>query len=122
MWVLFVLAFVASMLLAGRMARDRHRSNQDMGVDRGFCRSTWSTGALRTRQPSYWGISCLKAAKPKGPKGQKRPVDVIGKAVKSPDAEPRYSPPECTGTRKTGIEAPQRHIYCPPTSVGCIQK
>jgi ABC-type iron transport system FetAB permease component len=28
MWVLFVLAFVASMLLAGRMARDRHRSTK----------------------------------------------------------------------------------------------
>ena len=26
MWAFFVLAFVASMLLAGRMARDRHRS------------------------------------------------------------------------------------------------
>jgi hypothetical protein len=26
MWVSFVLAFVASMLLAGRMAHDRHRS------------------------------------------------------------------------------------------------
>jgi hypothetical protein len=28
MWVLFVLALVASMLLAGRMARDRHRSTK----------------------------------------------------------------------------------------------
>jgi hypothetical protein len=28
MWVLFVFAFVASMLLAGRMARDGHRSTK----------------------------------------------------------------------------------------------
>jgi NO-binding membrane sensor protein with MHYT domain len=28
MWALLVLAFVTSMLLAGRMARDRHRSTK----------------------------------------------------------------------------------------------
>ena len=47
---------------------------------------------------------------PRGPKGEKRPADVIGNAVKvmrlaAPEsAKGRYSPAECIGIRKNRIE------------------